>query len=453
MPILNLIRRALIPILNRWNGSKKVKYYKYLKENQWNSLEENLETQRGLLYDLIEHSLEEVPHYQRLDLTIKDFSENSIFEDLKQLPFLTKATLRESFSDLKAKNNPRSSNTYENTSGGSTGEPVRFIQDDYYSNWGSATAILHDKWAGRKIGEPKIILWGSERDIMGQKESLRSKIGNWIRNTRFQNSFKMSQADMAKYIDEINSYQPKLILAYVQSIYELAKYARENDLEVYPPNSIMTSAGVLYPKYRDLISSVFNCPVFNRYGSREVGDMACGCEEHEGLHQSVFTHYLEIVNEDGERCDPGQMGEIVVTSLRNYTMPLIRYKIGDMGISSDQNCSCGRGLPLLEKVVGRTVDVFMNKNGDKIDGEYFTHLFYYRDYINKFQVVQEKKDYIVIKVILEDKQLFEEYHEEFSDIKQKIKLVMGEETEVEYKLVDDIPPSDSGKYRYTISKV
>ena len=78
----------------------------------------------------------------------------------------------------------------------------------------------------------------------------------------------------------------------------------------------MTSAGILYPKYKELIEDVFHCPVFNRYGSREVGDIACDCEKHEGLHLNIFNHYIEIIDEEGKNCEPGKMGEIVVTTLR-----------------------------------------------------------------------------------------------------------------------------------------
>ena len=124
-----------------------------------------------------------------------------------------------------------------------------------------------------------------------------------------------------------------------------------------------------------------------------------------------------------------------------------------MAIASKKDCSCKRGLPLLKKIVGRTVDIFKNENGDLIDGEYFTHLFYFKDYINKFQVVQEKIEYIIVKLVLDNKDSFIKNKNVFDEITDKIKLVMGKDTKVEYQLVDEIPATQSGKYRYTISKV
>jgi len=220
-------------------------------------------------------------------------------------------------------------------------------------------------------------------------------------------------------------------------------------------NSIMTSAGILYPNYKELIEGVFHCPVFNRYGTREVGDMACDCDRHEGLHLNIFTHYIEIIDKKGKNCESGKMGEVVVTTLRNYTMPLIRFKIGDMAVLSNKQCSCGRGLPMIEKLIGRVTDVFRTKEGRIIPGEYFIHFIgvvLNKGVIKKFQVIQEKEDYIIVKLVLDNKESFVKNKKDFDEIVEKIKLVMGKDTKVEYKLVDEIPSTRSGKYRYTISK-
>lgn len=447
-----MIRKALLPILYRWKGSKQLEYYNYLKKNQWNLMEKNIQIQKHLLYNNLKFSFNNIPYYKNLNINPDSFKEDAIFEDIKNIPFLTKKELREEYDHLYIIN-PKLKRIYTDTSGGSTGEPTKFMKDNYRGDWSAATKILFDEWAGRKIGDAKIKLWGSERDIFGQTESIKHRLANWTGNLKILNSFKMSNEDMHRYIDEINNFQPKLILAYVQSIYELSKYIKNNKLAVYCPNAIMTSAGILYQKYRELIQVVFECPVYDRYGSREVGDMACECEKHDGLHLNVFNHFIEIIDKDGNNCKWGEMGEVVVTTLRNYTMPLIRFKIGDMAIASKKDCSCKRGLPLLKKIVGRTVDIFKNENGDLIDGEYFTHLFYFKGYINKFQVVQEKIEHIIVKLVLDNKESFIKNKSVFDEITDKIKLVMGETVKVEYQLVDEIPSTQSGKYRYTISKV
>jgi len=132
-------------------------------------------------------------------------------------------------------------------------------------------------------------------------------------------------------------------------------------------------------------------------------------------------------------------------------MPLIRYKIGDRGILTNKSkCACGREGQILDKVLGRNVDAFKNRDGTLIDGEYFTHLLYFRDWVWKFQVIQKSYSHVVFNIVQSD---LKYEQKEFDEIIAKTKLVMGDDCIVEIQLVDAITPSASGKYRYTISEV
>lgn len=373
---------------------------------------------------------------------------------LERLPLLTKGLIREHWEDLKSRDLVRRK-WYYNTSGGSTGEPIRLIQDSVYHQKTQAGAMLFDSWTGYEVGMPKVILWGSERDLLVGRETLKTRTGRWLRNESWLNSFRMTVDNMHSYVRTINEVRPVQILAYTESIYELARFIEQEDLTVHAPRAIMTSAGTLYPHMREVIERVFRAPVFNRYGSREVGGIACECEAHKGLHVSPLTHYVEIVCEDGSPAAPGHVGEVVVTSLVNYAMPLIRYCIGDMALWSETECSCGRKWPLLREVTGRVSDTFTSATGIKVHGEYFTHLLYLRDWVKKFQFVQETYTFIRLLVVPSvpfdrARQLVD--HEK-ADIEAKVQLVMGPECKLEIELVDEITPSPSGKYRYTISKV
>jgi phenylacetate-CoA ligase len=263
----------------------------------------------------------------------------------------------------------------------------------------------------------------------------------------------MSAKNIYKYVQRINNIKPCLILAYTSSIDELARSIQKHHLSIYSPKAIMTSAGVLYPEVRARIERVFQAPVFNRYGTREVGDIACNCEKNQELHIIPTIHYIEILDNQGKEVKPGETGEIVVTLLTNYTMPLIRYKIEDRGIFSEMECSCGRGFPLLKKVEGRIRSMFRNKEGNVIDGGVFIRLFFFRDYIQQYQVVQEAIDYISINLVLIDKTKLKDLDKDFKEINQVIWKVMGNETKIKYNIVDEIKPSASGKYMYIFSRV
>jgi phenylacetate-CoA ligase len=217
----------------------------------------------------------------------------------------------------------------------------------------------------------------------------------------------------------------------------------------------MTSAGTLHDHMRETIRETFQAPVFNRYGSREVGDIACGCGVHEGLHVSAPTHYVEILRPDGTPTEPGEVGEIVVTLLTNYAMPLIRYRIGDMGAWAESTCACGRSWPLLSNVTGRVSDTFLTEDGKSIHGEFFTHLFYGEEWVQKFQVVQESVHQVTITIVPAEwgDDLKRRHRAEMNVIREHIHSVMGQSCNVTFDFCSNIRPTDSGKYRYTISRV
>jgi len=450
-----LRRYILLPFYWKWiKHSRVLDYYHILQEQQWNSLEKNREIQAHRLYRLLEYASENIPYYKRIvkNQSIK-VSEDTIFDDIKKFPFLTKKIIREHFNELYRF---RDNTYYLNHSGGSTGEPVEFYQDKTYADWSQATTLLFNDWAGCPIGSRIAKLWGSERDVFKGTHGLKGSLSGFLYNQRLVNAFNMSRQQIEDFINMINRWKPTMILAYVEPIYEVAKIAVRKNWSVYSPTSIMTSAGTLFEAFRNQIENAFNSPVFNRYGTREVGDVACECSKHNGLYISIPTHFVEIARSNGETCAGGETGEIAVTSLTNYTMPLIRYKIGDRGSLKEKACPSSRGLPLLKSIEGRVTSIFRNRRGDIISPEYFIHLIGVvlnkRIIIKKFQVIQEQKDFIIVKLILnsQNKKIVKAL---ISEIEEKIKLVMGVETTVEFEFVDAIPLSPSGKYLYTISKV
>ena len=447
-----LRRNVLIPFYRKYiNRSKVLTYYQKLKELQWNSLEENREIQRRKLYQLIQCASQNIPYYQQV---IKEhnitFSEDTIFEDTKKFPLLTKEIIRNHFDEL---HRFRDKTYYRNTSGGSTGEPVVFYQDKEYLSWANATKRLFNEWAGRKLGDPMVKLWGLLPDILGSGQGFKGYLRQQVSGITILNTYRMTEKDIYEYVQKINTIKPRLILAYTNGIEELTRFIREHHLSVYSPPAIMTAAGVLYPEVKAKIEEVFHATVFNRYGSREVSDMACNCEKDEGLHLIPAVHYLEIVDDEGKQVKPGTPGNIIVTLMTNYTMPLIRYKIGDIGVLSDKACSCGRGFPLLEQVKGRIRSVFRNKQGDFIDGGIFIRLFYFRENIKQFQVIQESLEQITINIVLKNKKQSKIAEKDFLEISESIKKIMKGDITIKYNLVEFVNLSPSGKYGYVFSKV
>ncbi|MFY1110068.1 MAG: phenylacetate--CoA ligase family protein [Methanosarcinaceae archaeon] len=431
---------------------------KLLKKREFQSLESNKEIQQKLIEKLLLHCYENVPYYRNLLAESEVVVNNKVyFNNFSRIPILTKDILRDNFERFKCRD-LESRKWYFNTSGGSTGEPSIFIQDQVSWDHGMAGKWFFSTFTGKDLGDKEIKLWGSETDLLKGSIGFEAKIKNLIFNRILLNSFKMTEEDMEKYVELINQKKPVLFEAYVQSIYELSKFILNNNLKIYSPRGIITSTGTLHPEFKETIQDVFKTKVYNRYGSREVGDIACSCERDEGLHLNIFDHYIEILNESLEPCKPGEIGEVYVTALNNYAMPLIRYRIGDMASPSKKElCSCGRGLPLIENVIGRSNSMIKTENG-VFDSAAIGSLLYFKDpkkhqvfeSIKKYQIIQKKKDYILIKIVPTDENI---WSLEKKLIEAKLKKALGNNVKFDFNILDDIEPNKNGKYMYTISEV
>lgn len=409
-----------------------------------------LRFQETNLQNLLQHAYRHVPYYHRLLREIKMV--NNGFVDLSrftEIPILTKELIRKHHQELISKDYT-TRKWYYNSSGGSTGEPIRFIQDDSYRKWGNATFYYYyNNILGiDELNARKIILWGSERDLFQGGMGWIDKIVNRSNNTLFLNSFRMTEEDKKKYIECINAYKPELIRGYAGSLYELCKYAERNKLIIYAPKTLISSAETLSYEMRKKIEKIFGIPVHDYYGSRETNNLAGECDK--GLmHILEFHNHIEIINDQNLPAKEGEEGRVIVTNLHNYSMPFIRYEIGDLAELGPKKCKCGNMLPTLKKITGRITDHFIKEDGTIIHGEYFTHLFYLKDWVRRFQVIQEDYNKIKILIILKT----EPNELEIRDIEKKIKLIMGQCCAINMEFVEEIPLTKNGKYLYTKSLV
>ena len=443
-----MIRTYLLRALLTLKGSRTFKKFGEFKKREYLPLEENLKFQEERLKDILFYSWKNVPYYTKIleeAGAVRDGKVN--LKNFHKIPVLTKDIIRKNFEELKSRDLEKIS-FIKNTSGGSTGEPIFLFQDEAMSSEDIAVAWFQNSFVCEYPCK-HLKLWGSERDISKEWDII-GRVKEWLFSVKILNSFKISEQEMEDYVEKINRYKPDLIESYVQSVYELSKFIKKNNLQVYSPKGIITSAGNLYPEMKKLIEEVFKTKVFNRYGSRETPTLACSCKEDKGLHLNIFTKYTEILDDYLKPCKPGEIGEIYITTLNNYSMPLIRYKIEDMAVPSEKKqCSCGRGMPLIEKVVGRNINIFKNFKGEKIDGAYFMVIVFFKDWIKKYQVIQESYNNIIYKIVKKGKPL----KKDLEDIEKRVKIVMGKDCKVKFEFVGEIEPTKSGKFLYTISKV
>lgn len=410
----------------------------------------------GRLTDVLRHACRQTEYYREV------LAECGVVRDgrvdlsrFKQIPFLTKEIVRREGDRLRARELPAGRRSYVNRTGGSTGEPVEFWQDTHYWDVVVATRINHFERFGKKIGEPEMKVWGSDRDIVHDTSSWQGKLQSFLYNRRIRTCSSLSEDGIRAIIEEVNRYKPRNVWAYVDGMYTIADYVLRCGFKVHAPSAIFIGGGTLLPRMRDVIQEAFGAPVINLYGSREMGDIACECERQNGLHVSELDHRVEVVDADG-RAVRDTDGEIVVTSLCNYAMPLLRYRTGDRGRLTARICDCGRSSPLLSAVSGRGMESLIASDGAIVSPIYLiTTLGAALDprMVKKFQIIQEDRHQVRVKVILHDETRYDEGRSALQGITAKIRSVMGPKCAVSVDFVDHIPPTRSGKYLYTMCKV
>jgi phenylacetate-CoA ligase len=255
---------------------------------------------------------------------------------------------------------------------------------------------------------------------------------------------------LADFNSLLKKFKPYIIVAYANSIYLFAQFLKQTgSTDHHKPHAIITSAEFLDPQRREIIENVFECKVFDRYGSRETSIIASECEKHSGLHICAEALHLEFIK-DSKPASPGQLGKVIVTDLLNYGMPFIRYQIEDIGASQTDLCSCGRNLPLMKMAAGRVTDFLVTPDGKIISGASLTiYLIANAPGVAQAQLIQEKKDELILKIVRDDK--FGDESMRFFE--KEIPEFFGKSVKYTVEFVDEIPPESSGKYRFSISKV
>ncbi len=423
-----------------------------LKCTQRWSRDKLLALQRDKLYRLLGYAYQRVPYYRRIFDQV-NFRPDEVLTDLTslhKLPLLTKAIIRENFDDMMTTENKRRARMSRLTTGGSTGHPLIFMQDSDFRDYVTADIHRHLEWAGWQFGQLHAYIWGTSFET-SSSQSLRTRLIDWVLNRFLTNAYVLSEESMGVFAHRVRRQRPRILFGYASSLYRFAQFAREKDFDDITFDGIFSSAEVLYPDQRQFIEETFRCKMFNRYGTRDLGGVACECGSHTGLHVSIENVYVEILSDldSNESVPTGKTGHLIVTNLNNYGFPFIRYSIEDMGAwSTIDYCPCGLELPLMDLVQGRSIDMFKTKRGHAVWGGFASPLFALEG-IKQFQVVQKSLDLIIVRIV-KDGDLKQS---QLDTIERTVKIALGDNVAIKFEFPNEIPVLDSGKYRYTISEI
>lgn len=419
------------------------KMLKFLEESQHYSKEELKNYQDEHLNKIMKHCYENVPYYKEI------FNKNKLMpsdirtqKDLWKLPILTKNDIKQNFNKLKATNMPKWLLNEGHTSG-TTGTPAHFYRDLNSINFENATVWRQWKWAGIDIGDRIVVCRGNEIKV-NEKEHIFWEKNN-IQKQLFLSSFYLSDENMKYYIEEFKRYDGKALQAYPSTAYVIAKYLEKINDKI-KLKAVFTSSEPIYDFQRNLIEDRFECKIWDLYGLAERVVSASECKTHEGLHINEEYGITEILDEKEKEANKGFL---VGSTLHNYAMPLIRYVTNDYTKISCEKCSCGIEHRMISPIETKKEDMVITKEGRYISPSIITHAFKPLTHVAKSQVIQHDFDDFEIKIIPE-----EGFNNTEIDILMKgLKERFGQESSIDINIVEDIPRTKNGKFRWVISKI
>ncbi len=443
----DFVKYIYFPLTQKLKGQTISDCLLFLEKTENYSFQQMQDLQWGRLMTILKHTAENIPYY-RNRISSKEVKS---YEDFLKIPFLTKSDIQTNKKELLNPNHK--GRKWIGRTSGSTGLAVEFFVDNNYCNYDWASRWRGRRWFGVNIGDREVAVWG---------RPIYSKFARWwggvkarLQNMLLLSAFDLTEANLDFYWKKIKKFHPSFFYGYSTVLTRLAQFIKEKegsvgDLKV---KAIFATGETLYQSSRELLKSVFNCPVTIEYGCSEVGGFAYECREGR-LHISAENVFVEFLDEKGQPVKPGENGEVVVTSLTNFYMPFIRYKIGDLGSSGEGLCSCGRGLPLMELETAKLEDVILTSKGKVFSSKLF-------DYINlalisknikgirQFKVYQKSIDMFYVEVIKDTE--FSNRAVEF--FIQKMSEFITEDIKINIKFVSQISREKTGKLRYFVSEI
>jgi len=424
-----------------------------LERLQWASVDQVHEYQKLKLRSLLQHCARHVPFYRSGVLqTSLDSPDVDPIACLGKLPVVTKAMLREDYGQFLARDCARASDVW--ASSGSTGEPFRFRRDRKSIASNTFASLARGlRWWNVDFGVRSAMIWSGVRGIHGACSSAflaaRRRISWRLKNICLIDVYELDDRAIQRAYAQLSRFKPVFLRTISSGLYRfcsaldrLGMDGRELKLRC----AIYTGESLL-PSQKRLVERVLGCRAVCEYGCTELGILALECPQG-GIHvnhENLFVEYLR----DGLPAEPGKEAEIVVTDLDDYVAPLVRYAVGDLVVPALERCSCGRSLPVLSSVVGRSHDTIATPGGRAVHALYFTHLFDRLDSVHQFRVVQDRIE--TIRIELKSPQRIAPA--DVTYLRRAVEAIMGPGVEVHVVQVSDIPAEPSGKTPWIVSKV
>jgi phenylacetate-CoA ligase len=373
-------------------------------------------------------------------------------DELAAYPVMTKALVRAHHDRLLTRQG--GSRRLTKTTGGSTGEPLRLTYTQY--SFAARTALMARgyAWAGAPLGRRVLYLWGlppGPPSFASRKLALYDRLFN----RHMRNCFLMHRDNLSEYAAALDDVRPRVLIGYVAPLVSLARWILDQPEHARPrhkPDAVITAAEPLFDPQRKVIEAAFGAAAFNTYGSREFGLIGAECAHHDGLHLSVDQFVIETVDNAGRPLH-GETGELLITDLSNHALPLVRYAIGDRGRMAQGPCACGRALPRLAGVEGRTLDLLRTPSGRLVPGEFIVYAMIPLAGVHQFQLIQTHLERFELRLVLRAGLHPEQRERTLTDARESIERVVGDDVTLDIQVLDELPLTATGKLRVTVSQL
>jgi len=439
------MRETIYKCVLRAAGRKRYKFFRETKHIPHLPPEEIARVQLSKLQRILTHAAQNVPYYRKLfeEAGFEPESLTSV-EQLREIPTLKKDTVRTQTDKLVAANYPKDE-LFRLSTGGSTGIPLSFYKDiDCYER---EMAYMWRCWGhgGYSTRDRMVWIWGAP-DVTSQMQSLKGRVKWRLGGKLLLNAFEMGDEDMARWVREINSFRPVHIFAYPSALMRFARHILANGIKLNTRfKQVITSAEKVLPHQRELFREAFDAPVYDQYAGCEVRLVAFECSKG-NMHVNTDAAVVEFLDDPSV---PGNVKKIVITSLDNYGMPLIRYEMGDYGVPLEDRCDCGINFPLMGVEIGRIFGNFVSPEGKIIHGHFFNSRMYGAKGVKNFQFHQKEPGVVHLYIVLDSPSERASVEKHLEGVREDVRNISpGIELRVEF--ADKIDTTRSGKHRFTV---
>jgi phenylacetate-CoA ligase len=421
-----------------------------LEQTQWLSAESIEAMQLQQLQSLVDSATRNVPFYRKSLLPLLGGPGNVLtFETFRHFPLLTRSDIQDAGNRLHSKVVPEGhGDIHMVQTSGSTGQPVRVNRTTLSILFSRALTLRNHRWHQRDFNATVAgILALRGRSVKAARQGHPTR---WIpaHDTGSYYHFDVTRP-VGEQLDWLIERDPAILVTYPSNLRALLERSKADGRRPRQLGEVTTMGEPVYPKLRQLCAEEWHARLIDSYSSQEFGMMAVQCPQHSHYHIQAEGVVLEVLDADGHLCKPGEIGRIVVTDLHNFSMPLIRYALGDYA-RVGQPCSCGRGLPVLDEIIGRERNMLHLPSGDTAwPVPFFSRELLDIAPVRQIQIIQETLHAINVKLAVE-RGLTEA---EATALKTLIGRRLGDVFDITLTCVDEIPLSRGGKFQDFISNI